>query len=259
MNKRIVAAILLGLPMLLQAQTAEEKGLQIAKDADAFDSGFVDFTADMVMTLKNKKGQTSSRQIRIRTLEVVDDGDKSLSIFDEPADVKGTAMLTYSHGLEPDDQWLYLPAIKRVKRISSRNKSGPFMGSEFAFEDLGSQEVEKYTYKWLRDEPCGEFECYVMERVPAYKFSGYKRQVVWMDKEAYRMMKVEYFDRKNEPLKTLVASDYQEYLGRYWRAGKMEMTNHQNGKSTTLDWNNYQFKTGLTDNDFKSQTLKRAR
>ncbi len=259
MNKRLILAVLLGLPMLAQAQTPEEKGLQIAQELDAYDSGFVDFTADMVMTLKNKKGQTSSRQIRIRTLEVQGDGDKSLSIFDEPADVKGTAMLTYSHGLEPDDQWLYLPAIKRVKRISSRNKSGPFMGSEFAFEDLGSQEVEKYTYKYLRDEPCAEFECYVMERVPAYKYSGYKRQVVWIDKEGYRMMKVDYFDRKNEPLKTLVASDYQQFLGHYWRAGKMEMTNHQNGKSTTLDWKNYQFKTGLSDNDFKSQTLKRAR
>ena len=85
------------------------------------------------MTLKNRNGQTSTRFIRIRTLEVEGDGDKSLSIFDEPADVKGTVMLTYAHGLEPDDQWLYLPALKRVKRINSRNKSGPFMGSTFAF------------------------------------------------------------------------------------------------------------------------------
>ncbi len=259
MNKRLLLAALLSLPLMLQAQTPEEKGLQIAREAEAYDNGFGDFTADMVMTLKNKKGETSVRQIRIRTLEVEGDGDKSLSIFDEPADVKGTAMLTYSHGLEPDDQWLYLPAIKRVKRISSRNKSGPFMGSEFAFEDLGSQEVEKYTYKYLRDEPCGEFECYVLERVPAYQYSGYTRQVVWMDKQAYRMMKVDYYDRKNEPLKTLVASDYQQFLDHYWRAGRMEMVNHQNGKSTRLDWNNYRFKTGLTDNDFKSQTLKRAR
>ena len=82
-------------------------------------------TADMKMILKNRAGNTSVRTIRTKTLEVSGDGDKSLSIFDEPADVKGTAMLTYSHGLEPDDQWLYLPAIKRVKRISSRNKSGP--------------------------------------------------------------------------------------------------------------------------------------
>ena len=259
MFKKTVLTALLCLPLLVQAQSAEEKGLQIAKQADAYDSGFVDFTADMVMTLKNKKGETSTRQIRIRTLEVQGDGDKSLSIFDEPADVKGTAMLTYSHGLQPDDQWLYLPAIKRVKRISSRNKSGPFMGSEFAFEDLGSQEVEKYHYNYLREDACGEWQCHVLERMPAYEYSGYTRQVVWLDTEAYRVVKVDYYDRKGEPLKTLTAADYQQYLDHYWRPGRMEMVNHQNGKSTVLEWKNYAFKTGLTENDFNSQTLKRAR
>ncbi len=259
MLKKILLASLLCLPLIANAQSAEDKGLQIAKDAKAYDQGFVDFTADMNMTLKNKKGETSTRKIRIRTLEVQGDGDKSMSIFDEPADVKGTAMLTFSHGLEPDDQWLYLPAIKRVKRISSRNKSGPFMGSEFAFEDLGSQEVEKYHYKYLNEEACGDYQCYVIERIPAYEYSGYKRQQVWLDKEAYRVIKVDYFDRKDEPLKTLQASDYQQFLGHYWRAGKMEMVNHQNGKSTELEWKNYQFKTGLQDGDFNSQTLKRAR
>ncbi len=259
MLKKILLASLLCLPLIANAQSAEDKGLQIAKDAKAYDQGFVDFTADMNMTLKNKKGETSTRKIRIRTLEVQGDGDKSMSIFDEPADVKGTAMLTFSHGLEPDDQWLYLPAIKRVKRISSRNKSGPFMGSEFAFEDLGSQEVEKYHYKYLNDEACGDYQCYVIERIPAYEYSGYKRQQVWLDKEVYRVIKVDYFDRKDEPLKTLQASDYQQFLGHYWRAGKMEMVNHQNGKSTELEWKNYQFKTGLQDGDFNSQTLKRAR
>jgi outer membrane lipoprotein-sorting protein len=259
MFKHLLLTVLIILPSFAVAQTPEEKGLQIAKQADAFDQGFIDFTANMVMTLKNKKGDESVRQIRIRTLEVDGDGDKSMSIFDEPADVKGTAMLTFSHGLEPDDQWLYLPAIKRVKRINSRNKSGPFMGSEFAFEDLGSQEVEKYSYKYLRDESCGELQCYVIERVPAYKFSGYKRQQVWLDKDAYRVMKVDYFDRKNELLKTLVASDHRQYLDHYWRAGRMEMVNHQNGKSTILDWTDYKFKTGLQDRDFNPQTLKRVR
>ncbi len=252
-------AAVLCLPLLANAQTAEEKGLQIAKDAKAYDKGFVDFIADMKMTLKNKMGDTSTRKIRIRSLEVEGDGDKSMSIFDEPADVKGTAMLTFSHGLKPDDQWLYLPAIKRVKRISSRNKSGPFMGSEFAFEDLSSQEVEKYSYKYLRDEACGEYQCYVIERFPAYEYSGYKRQVVWLDKEAYRMVQIDFFDRKDEPLKTLKSSDYKQYLDHYWRAGKMQMVNHQNGKSTELEWSNYKFRTGLQDGDFNSQTLKRAR
>ena len=176
--KTLILFLFVTLPIAAAAQDSQQKGLQIAQAAKSFDKGFADFTANMTMTLKNKSGDTSTRLIRIRTLEVEDDGDKSLSIFDEPADVKGTAMLTYTHGLKPDDQWLYLPALKRVKRISSRNKSGPFMGSTFAFEDLGSQEIEKYTYNYLRDEPCGDWVCHVMERFPAYEHSGYTRKVV---------------------------------------------------------------------------------
>lgn len=248
---------MLALPGLALAQSAEEKGLEIAKAAKAYDAGFTDSTANMVMTLKNKSGDTSTRLIRMRIFEVEGDGDKTLAIFDQPADVKGTKMLTYTHGLEPDDQWLYLPALKKVKRISSRNKSGPFMGSTYAFEDLGSQEVEKYTYRYLRDEACGEWTCYVIERYPAYQYSGYTRQVVWIDNEGYRMIKSEFYDRKKSLLKTLEASDFQQFLGHYWRPGKMNMVNHQNGKSTLLEWNDYQFKTGQTERDFRSQSLKR--
>lgn len=255
--KPVILAVLLALPVAGMAQDPAQRGLEIAQAAKDFDKGFTDFTADMTMILKNKSGDTSTRYIRMRTLEVEGDGDKSLSIFDEPADVKGTAMLTYTHGLKPDDQWLYLPALKKVKRISSRNKSGPFMGSTYAFEDLGSQEVEKYTYKYLRDEPCGDWSCYVIERYPAYKHSGYTRQLVWIDTEGYRIVKAEYYDRKKSLLKTMEASDFEQYLGKHWRPGKMNMVNHQTGKSTLLEWSNYHFKTGLTDRDFRSQTLKR--
>ncbi len=256
----IVAMIAIAmLPSLLYAQSAEQRGLEIAQAADAYDKGFTDFTANMIMTLRSKAGKTSTRNIRIKTLEVENDGDRSLSIFDEPADVKGTAMLTYSHGLEADDQWLYLPALKKVKRINSRNKSGPFMGSSFAFEDLSSQELEKYSYKFLREEACGEWQCYVIERKPEYKYSGYTRQVTWLDKEAYRLVKVDYYDRKKALLKTLVASDFNQYLGHYWRPGKMHMVNHLTGKSTLLKWTDYQFQTGLTDRDFRSQSLKRIK
>ncbi len=243
----------------LLAETPEEKGMTIAVAADKRDTGFIDQVADMVMILRNRKGQESTRYIRTRTLEVEGDGDKFLSIFDKPADVKHTAMLTYSHGLKPDDQWLYLPALKRVKRINSRNKSGPFMGSEFAFEDLGSQEVEKYSYKYLRDEPCGEWECYVIERYPEYEYSGYTRQVGWIDKAEYRIVKVEFYDRKDALLKTLTYSGYQEYLGYYWRPDEMFMQNHQTGKSTLLKWSNYQFKTAVADRDFNPNALPRLR
>jgi len=242
-----------------QAQTAVEKGLKIAKAAQIFDEGFVDFTANMSMILKTKKGDTSTRIIRIKTLEVENDGDKSLSIFDEPADVKGTAMLTYTHGLEPDDQWLFLPALKKVKRINSRNKSGPFMGSSFSFEDLGSQEVEKYSYHYLKAESCGDWTCHVIERKPAYEKSGYTKQIAWIDTLAYRLVKVEFYDRKKSLLKTLEASEFHLYLGKHWRPNKMNMVNHQNGKSTLLEWSNYQFKTGLSDRDFRAQSLKRLK
>ena len=254
-----MAALLAALPVVA-AETAEQKGLRLALEAEARDSGFSDFTADMEMILRNRAGDESIRQLRIKTLEVQGDGDKSLSLFDEPADVRGTAILTFSHGLEPDDQWLYLPALKRVKRIASRNKSGPFMGSEFAYEDLSSQEVEKYSYRYLRDEPCDDgWQCWVVERVPAYEYSGYSRQVVWYDQAEYRPVRAEFYDRKGDLLKTLVWSGYQEYAGRYWRAGQMFMENHQTGKSTRLNWTNYSFGTGLGDGDFNSNALARLR
>lgn len=241
------------------AETPEEKGLRIARQADKRDEGFGDFKAKMTMTLKNRHGQTSTRHIRSRTLEVIGDGDKSLSIFDRPRDVKGTAMLTFSHAVKPDDQWLYLPALKRVKRISSRNKSGPFMGSEFAFEDLGSQEVEKYTYVWLRDEEIDGRPAYVIERKPAYEYSGYTRLVGWLDKEYMQPVKTVFYDRKNTLLKTLTFTGYQQFLGQYWRPGEMNMVNHQTGKSTRLVWSDYTFKTGLTSRNFDKNSLKRAR
>ncbi|MBN4063170.1 outer membrane lipoprotein-sorting protein [Cardiobacterium sp. AH-315-I02] len=241
------------------ADSDTKKGLAIAVEADKRDTGFTDFTANMVMELRNKQGDVSTRTIRLKTLEVIGDGDKSMSIFDTPADVKGTAFLTHSHALKPDEQWLYLPALKRVKRINSKNKSGPFMGSEFAFEDLASQEIEKYTYNYIGDETVNGIDFYVIERYPAYKHSGYSRQIVWVNKDRYVAEKIEFYDRKNSLLKTLNNTDYQQYLGQYWRPNEMLMENHQTGKSTLLTWENYQFKTGLTDKDFSRNSLKRAR
>lgn len=241
------------------AQTPEEKGLQIATEADERDNGWGDQRSTMNMVLTNQHGQESRRSIRNKTLEVADDGDKSLVIFDEPADVKGTAFLSFTHATEADEQWLYLPALKRVKRISSANKSGPFMGSEFAYEDIASAELEKFSYKWLRDEELDGIACFVVERYPAYAKSGYTRQIVWIDKEHYRPMKTEFYDRKDALLKTLLFKNYQQYIDKYWRADEMHMTNHITNKATVLTWTDYEFGTGLTDRDFDKNSLKRAR
>ena len=259
MNRLLLLIPLILLPLNSLAETAEEKGLAIAVEADRRDTGFGDQITNMVMILRNKQGQESTRYIRNWSKEVKGDGDKSLSFFDRPADVKGTAMLTYTRKVDNDDQWLFLPALKRVKRIASANKSGAFMGSEFAYEDIASQEVEKYKYKYLRDENYDNQECFVLERYPVSEYSGYTRQVAWIDKAEYRILKIDFYDRKNSLLKTLTFNKYQQYLGQYWRAHEMLMVNHQTGKSTLLKWSDFRFRTGLTDRDFDKNSLKRAR
>ncbi len=241
------------------AASAEETGLKIAVEARENQKGYGDLTADLKMILRNKSGAQSQRELSIRTIEVTGDGDRTLFVFDRPRDVKGTAFLIWSHTDSPDEQWLYLPALKRVKRISSSNQSGSFMGSEFSYEDLGTVEVEKFTYQYLRDEPCGNLKCSVSERIPRTRNSGYSRQLTWYDTEAFRLMKVEYFDRKNDLLKTLVLEDYKKYLGEFWRASTLTMNNHLTGKSTVLEWSDYEFRTGLRQRDFTQTALKRAR
>ena len=263
----ILAIVFLVTAETIYAQTASAEksddpvayGLAIAVESDKRDKGFGDFTADLTMILKNRHGETSERYIRNKTLEIIGDGDKTLSIFDKPRDVKGTAFLSFSHKEGADDQWLYLPALKRVKKISSNNKSGPFMGSEFAFEDLSSQEVEKYTYKYLGDDVLDGINCFMLERDPVDPKSGYTVQIVWIDKEDYKPLKVDYYDRKSSLLKTLTFSNYKQYLDKYWRASEMNMVNHQTGKSTQLIWSDYKFATGLTERDFDKNSLKRAR
>jgi outer membrane lipoprotein-sorting protein len=268
METMLFFAIIIFLPAIILlyasgravADSPEEKGLAIAVEADRRDTGYKDSTANMLMILKNRHGQESRREIRIRSLEVHNDGDKSLTIFDSPKDVKGTAFLNFTHKVGDDDQWLYLPALKRVKRISSRNKSGSFMGSEFSYEDIASQEIEKYTYKWLRDEEHEERTYFVIERYPVdKKNSGYSRHIAWIDMQEYHTWKVQYYDRKNAHLKTLIMSNYQQYKEKFWRAAQLDMINHQTGKSTELQFSNYIFDVGLDDDDFNKNSLKRAK
>jgi hypothetical protein len=244
---------------LCHAQTPEEKGRLIAEEASHRSSGYGDTTSRLRMILRNRQGQASERELRVRSLEVPD-GTRSLCIFDTPADIKDTLLLTHTHKGEADDQWLYLPAEKRVRRIAVQNKSGSFMGSEFSYEDLASPVMEKYTYLWLRDEALEGQDCFVVERRPKEgAVSGYAREVAWLDKQEYRMLKVDYYDRKNSLLKTLTLKDYRKYLDRFWRPHAMIMTNHPTGKSSELLWSDIAFHTGLTESDFSQASLTLVR
>lgn len=241
------------------AQTPEEKGFEVAARSDRSDRGFTDSKVSLKMVLRNAAGQESIRELTLNTLEISDEqvGDKSMTVFESPADIDGTALLSHAKILEADDQWLYLPALKRIKRISSANKSGPFVGSEFAFEDFTGLELNKYSYRYLREEACGDMMCDVVERMPLYEHSGYSRQVTWIDQTDYQARKIDFYDRGDDLLKTLEIKNWTLYDGKYWRAHLLSMLNHKTGKSTDLMYGDYTFGTGLGDRDFVKNTLKR--
>ena len=257
----LLAALALALPTAAPAETPEERGYAVAARSDRSDRGFADSSVSLEMVLRNKAGREARRTLHIRTLEVADArlGNLSLVGFEDPPDVAGTALLSHAKILESDDQWLYLPSLKRVKRISSVNKSGPFVGSELAFEDFTALELEKFSYRYLREEACGELTCDVIERTPRYEHSGYSKQVAWIDQKVHQVRKVDFYDRKGTLLKTLTMDDYREYEGGFWRAHELRMVNHISGKSTDLLYSDYVFGQGLGEDDFSTGALERLR
>jgi len=257
MNKRsvlVLAGLLLGLSSMAIASSPEQKGLELSKKADAANDGYKGETSVMEMVLVNAHGDRTSRKLRSEQIEVSGDGDRSRIEFEWPADVKGTRMLTWTHKTANDDQWLFLPAINRVKRISSGNKSGSFMGSEFAYEDLGSQEVEKYKHKYLADDTLDGRKVWKLERVPVDSESGYSKLVTYLDQEYLNPLKIEYFDRKGELLKTAKFTNYKKH-GKYWRAGGISMVNHQTKKESHLTWSERKVGVELRDKQFDSDEL----
>jgi hypothetical protein len=232
-----------------------QKGFEIMKKAETTNNGFLGESASMEMILINAHGDKIARKMDSLVKETESDGDKSIITFKWPADVKGTKMLTWSHKTDNDDQWLYLPALKRVKRITSRNKTGSFMGSEFSYEDLGSQEVEKYTYNFVKDDKLEGRDIWVVERKSTDKNSGYSKETVYMDKEYQNPLKIEYYDRKGELLKVAKFINYKKY-GQFWRYDKIEMKNVQTKKQSILTWKERELNKKFSDSQFNQNRLK---
>ena len=231
--------------------------IDVAKQNDKVMSDFQDSKSKMTMTLINANGQTKIRKLQSRTLEL-QGGDKSLMEFLSPADVKGTKFLNYEHAKKDDDQWLYLPALKRVKRISSKNKSGAFMGSEFSYEDVSSFNIDKYDYENsdAKEDTLNGKDVYIVERFPNYKYSGYTKQVSYIDKTSFLTLQVDYYDRKKSLLKSAYFTEYKLIDGVY-RNGTITMKNFSNSKESILKWDEETIKNGLSKKDFHKRVLKR--
>lgn len=232
-------------------------GEAITREQKKRDSGWGDSQARMLMILRDASGNERKREILVKTLEVPGEGSKSLSVFESPRDVRNTALLTETRINDTDNQWIYLPKLKRVKRISMMAKTSAFMGSQFSYEDMASFEVEKYKVRYLRDESLDGIPCFVVEMVPRDERSGYSRLIAHVEKKRFIAHRMDYYDQQNTLTKSMQLLDYKLFEDRFWRATRLVMTNQASGQSTVIIWQDYRFNTGLTESDFTSQALKR--
>jgi outer membrane lipoprotein-sorting protein len=240
---------------------ADQKRDDIARKLASKSAGYGDSTASIEMVLVDGSRETR-RSMRLQVLErpAADEGDFSLLVFDSPNDVRGTALLSHAGaGDAADQQWLYLPATRRARRVAGGSRSAAFLGSEFAFEDITGVELGKHTWTLRGEEACGKAVCYRLETRPRYSDSGYLKREVWLDKTELRPVKIDFYDRKGALLKTLTYGDYKKYGGKYWRAHTWSMANKKTGRSTVLRFGSYAFKTGLDADDFSKTALQRAR
>ena len=237
--------------------TAEQKGQAIAMELGARNAGYHDLGGDVEMVLRDAGGGEAKRHFSIKVLEKPDaaGGDYSLIVFDTPADVKGTAVLSHAKPGSEDDQWLYLPSAHRVKRISSANRTGSFVGSEFSFEDLTGNDGRKYDWKLLGTQPCAAGQCFTVEAALKDPASAYSKRVLTIDTAEIRVQTIDFYDRKGARVKTLTYDNFKKLKNKFWRAQTWTMKNHVSGKSTVVNFTSMRLENGYTANDFATAKL----
>lgn len=240
---------------MLGAGLFAQSSVDIAKKSYEVISGYGSSVSKTTMVLKNAEGIENIRKLEIKKLET-NDGDRSLIVFLYPLDIKNTKLLSFEQIGGDDKQWLYLPALKRVKRISSSNKSGSFMASEFSYEDIASQNYKNYVYDGeARIINKDGQEYFQITRVPKDKNSGYSRQIVYIDTKSYLARFGAYYDKQNRLLKEVAFLEYKK-LDDLYRIQKIDMHNVQTGKSSLLILDEDKIEAGLKPYDFSKRALK---
>ena len=216
-----------------------------------------DQTSDLAMTLINKSGAQRVREIKQFTMDL-GEVEKSIMFFLSPADVKNTSFMSWAYDSDQsDDQWIYLPALKKTKRISSDSKSDYFMGSDFTYDDLGDRKLEDDTHKLLREETIDGKECYVIESLSKDEDYMYSKTVVWVNKSNFIGVKKEFYDEDEDLLKVLAIKEVEEISG-IWVITNSEMKNVQKNHRTTMVLNNIQINTGMSESKFSERMMMRG-
>jgi len=218
----------------------------------------------MVMSMKliNKRGQMRNRVISFSVKKANEFDDNILVRFFEPSDVKGVGLLTLEHEEADDDQWLFLPALKKERRISSSDQSDSFMGTDFTYEDMKSEKLNDHEYTLLREESLEGVDCLVVEAVPSTekqkRESGYSKRELWIDKKTFLRLQVKYSDKKGEYFKIEQRSEIEEVLPGIYRPNYVEMKNLKKQHTTQLSFKERQLNVDLSDSLFTVRSLKRG-
>ncbi|MBN2008009.1 outer membrane lipoprotein-sorting protein [candidate division KSB1 bacterium] len=238
---------------------AQEKitGLQIIENVYSRPTG-TDSQGDLTMSLINAQGDQRVREIK-QFIKDFGDSEKKIMFFVSPADVRNTSFMNWSYDEEDkdDDQWIYLPALKKTKRISSDSKSDYFMGSDFTYDDLGDRHPSDDTHKLLREETVDDEACYVVESIPKDEEYMYSRTVTWILKDKWIGLKKEFYDEDGELLKTLTVKKYEKISG-YWTILHSEMLNVQKNHSTKMELTNLKIDSGISNDTFTERIMKRG-
>jgi len=252
MARRLITILFIA--MVFSTTAAQEPtGREIMEKVDNRYTG-EDQVVDMTMTLIRSRGHKRVRKVKLWRKDY-GKNDKLLMRFLEPADVRGTGFLVWEHREGEDDQWIYLPALKKMRRITAREKSKRFMGTDFSYEDLGSHNLDDYNYTLLRSEEFDGQDCYVVESVPKPgKKKSYSKTVSWVRKDIFLIVRVDFYDKKGRLLKRLQASDIENIDG-IWTARRLELENFQKKHKTILELDNIRYNTGLRDDVFSERNL----
>ena len=238
---------------------AQEKltGLQIIQNVYDRPEGN-DMESELTMSLINSRGDKRVREIKQFSKDM-GDMEKKIMFFQSPADVRNTSFMNWSYDEEgkDDDQWIYLPALKKTKRISSDSKSDSFMGSDFTYDDLGDRHPTSDNHKILREEKLNGEECYVVESLPKDEEYMYSKTITWVIKDKWIGLKKDFYDEDGEMLKTLTVKKYNKIKG-YWIQSESEMINIQKNHTTHMNLSDIKIDTGISNNKFTERMMKRG-
>ena len=217
-----------------------------------------DMEATLTMTLINSQGDKRVRKIK-QYIRDFGDVEKKIMFFISPADVKNTSFMNWSYDEEgkDDDQWIYLPALKKIKRISSDSKGDYFMGSDFTYDDLGDRKPSEDTHKILRTEKVDGLDCYVVESVPKDEDYMYSKTITWVVKDRWYGLKKEFYDEDGELLKILTLNKADKIKG-YWIIDDVEMNNVQKNHKTRMQLSDIKIDTGIPASKFTQRMMKRG-